>query len=218
MNIRTLCTGSILTWKHLLVRNAPQGIRFEVPVKCFYIEHDGHKLLFDAGQKPLSYQQPDDANYLVKVTPAETAAALLRQTGVSPEDIDHIVLSHLHSDHAAGIVDFPQATLLMQSKEYAIKNPGDHKKLLLDGEYDIFGDGRLIVLPTYGHTAGHQSLLATLDDSSRVLLTGDAAYTIEALNCDFSDADHQRDPEFFNTVKQLRQMQQNSIKLIFSHE
>ena len=98
MNIRTLCTGSILTWKHLLVRNAPQGLRFEVPVKCFYIEHNGHKLLFDAGQKPLSYQQPDDADYLVKVTPAETAAALLQQTGVSPEDMDYIVANQLKND------------------------------------------------------------------------------------------------------------------------
>ena len=102
MQITALCTGTILTWKHLLVHNAPEGIRFEVPVKCFYIEHGSHRLLFDAGQKPLDYLQSSDANYLVRVTAAETAAGLLRQAGIRPESIEYIVLSHLHSGFSAG--------------------------------------------------------------------------------------------------------------------
>lgn len=217
MKIEALCTGTILTWRHLLVHNAPEGIRFEVPVKCFYIEHNGHKLFFDAGQKPLSYQQPDDANYLVRVTEKDSAAALLEQMDVQPEEIEYVVLSHTHSDHAAGVADFPQAKVILQKREAAGKQC-NYKKLLLEGEYDIFGDGRLVVLPTYGHTPGHQSLLIKLDDSSKVLLTGDAAYTHEAVLYNCTKAEYQQRPEYFDTLKKLRQFQEIGVKLIFSHE
>lgn len=174
-------------------------------------------MLFDAGQKPLSYQQPDDANYLVRVTEKDSAAALLEQMDVQPEEIEYVVLSHTHSDHAAGVADFPQAKVILQKREAAGKQC-NYKKLLLEGEYDIFGDGRLVVLPTYGHTPGHQSLLIKLDDSSKVLLTGDAAYTHEAVLYNCTKAEYQQRPEYFDTLKKLRQFQEIGVKLIFSHE
>ncbi len=45
--------------------------------------------------------------------------------------------------------------------------------------FDLFGDGYLLVLPTPGHTPGHQSLLVTLGSGKRVLLTGDAVWVRE---------------------------------------
>jgi glyoxylase-like metal-dependent hydrolase (beta-lactamase superfamily II) len=47
----------------------------------------------------------------------------------------------------------------------------------LDGDHDIFGDGRLTLLSTPGHTRGHQSLMVKLD-SQVVILLADAAYLL----------------------------------------
>ena len=218
MKLEELQCGTIRTWRHLLVRGASEGIRFEVPVKCFYIEHAGHRLLFDAGQKPLSYKQPDDANYFVKVAPHETAAELLRSKKIEPESITRVILSHLHADHTAGAEDFPQAEILLQQAEAQNRTLPWQNVHLINGEYDLFNDGRIILLPTAGHTPGHQSLLITLDDSSKVVLTGDAAYTPEALTYRFTEQEYQQNPAYFDSVQKLHELQKNNIRLVYSHQ
>ena len=217
MKLEELQCGTIRTWRHLLVRGASEGIRFEVPVKCFYIEHAGHRLLFDAGQKPLSYKQPDDANYFVKVAPHETAAELLRSKKIEPESISRVILSHLHADHTAGAEDFPQAEILLQQAEAQNRTLPWQNVHLINGEYDLFNDERIILLPTAGHTPGHQSLLITLDDSSKVVLTGDAAYTPEALTYRFTEQEYCQNPAYFDSVQKLRELQKSNVKLIYSH-
>ena len=51
-----------------------------------------------------------------------------------------------------------------------------HKKLL-DADEDVFGDGRVLILQTPGHTPGHQSLEVRLDQAGTVILTGDLAHS-----------------------------------------
>jgi N-acyl homoserine lactone hydrolase len=48
---------------------------------------------------------------------------------------------------------------------------------LVDGDYDIFGDGTLVLIPTYGHTPGHQSLWVRDGQATPLVFTGDACYT-----------------------------------------
>jgi hypothetical protein len=55
-----------------------------------------------------------------------------------------------------------------------------HKRLLIDGEHDVFGDGSVICLPTYGHTPGHQSLRLRLD-GGEVVLAADSCYFCRTL-------------------------------------
>jgi glyoxylase-like metal-dependent hydrolase (beta-lactamase superfamily II) len=50
----------------------------------------------------------------------------------------------------------------------------------LDGDHDVFGDGRLVAIPTPGHTKGHQSLLVRLEGQT-VFLLADAAYLVEKM-------------------------------------
>ncbi|MGL1904360.1 MAG: MBL fold metallo-hydrolase [Fibrobacterales bacterium] len=45
----------------------------------------------------------------VYVTPEATAAYQLKLHGIDPEDIKHVIISHFHADHVAGIRDFPSA-------------------------------------------------------------------------------------------------------------
>lgn len=219
MKITPLVSGTILTWKHLLVRHAPQGIRFEVPVICFLLEHAGHKVLFDTGQKILPFlQDPEKANFFVKVTEDQTAKALLSKRTILPADIEYIILSHIHSDHIAGLEDFPFSKVILQKREGLC--PGDLPNGFIrpEGEMDLFGDGACRIVPTYGHTPGHQSVLATLENGQKILLCADAAYTSDALTESFSEEERRKEKEFFETLDRIRSMQKDGVKILHSHQ
>ena len=176
------------------------GAPMEVPYFFFLIQHAGHNVLFDTGMHPLSISDParhfgafvDD--YPIVMAPGDDAASLLATVGVRPDDVGHIVQSHLHYDHAGGLTSFPRATVHLQRAElpFALWPPvyqrtppqfirHEFESVTtwheIEGDCDILGDGRLVAFPTPGHTAGHQSLLVHLD-SGPVILVGDAAYDL----------------------------------------
>jgi N-acyl homoserine lactone hydrolase len=106
-----------------------------------------------------------------------------------------VVQSHLHFDHAGGLAFFPHATVYVQRAEleFALSPPVYQRAIYvdadfecvtrwsqLDGQHDLFGDGRILLVPTPGHTAGHQSLLVQLENQA-VLLLADATYSLEKM-------------------------------------
>jgi glyoxylase-like metal-dependent hydrolase (beta-lactamase superfamily II) len=116
----------------------------------------------------------------------------LASIGLRPEDISKVVLSHMHFDHVSALEYFRHAEVIVQRTEFAFaSNPavyqagayiatdfaGDYNWTLIDGFADIFGDGVAQLIPTPGHTPGHQSMLVKLDRSS-VLLIADATYQL----------------------------------------
>lgn len=218
MQITSIVTGTIETWLHLLSRplkRAPE-VRIEVPVSCYLVEHNGHKILFDAGQKPLTKAQSPLADYLVKVAPEEVASRQLAAMDIAPEQLDYIILSHGHEDHCAGVSDFPQVTLIASAAVAdGVKHFGN-KMLMIDGEYDVFGDGAIRCMPTPGHTPGHLSLMLAGDDAP-TLLVGDAVYFPEALDHEPAAGEYDENPDFFDSIRQLRQWRDNGVKLIFGH-
>jgi glyoxylase-like metal-dependent hydrolase (beta-lactamase superfamily II) len=58
----------------------------------------------------------------------------------------------------------------------------EYNFLELDGDYDLFGDGSMIILATPGHTIGHQSMQVTLDSGKRMLIAQDAVWMQENLD------------------------------------
>ena len=141
------------------------------------------------------------------MSPEQTAAAQLRARGLQPADIRLIVMTHLHFDHASALCDFPNATVLVDEREWAAAWARDallngYSKAQLDprpryrtidftapsavasGPFertiDVFGDGALTLASTPGHTAGHLSLIARLDERE-ALLAADAAYTMDTI-------------------------------------
>jgi N-acyl homoserine lactone hydrolase len=138
------------------------------------------------------------------MTPEQTAAAQLQAHGLQPADIQLIVMTHLHFDHASALCDFPNATVLVDEREWTAAWARDallngYSKAQLDprpryltidftappsvasGSFertiDVFGDGTLTLASTPGHTAGHLSPIARLD-GGEALLAADAAYTM----------------------------------------
>jgi glyoxylase-like metal-dependent hydrolase (beta-lactamase superfamily II) len=109
--------------------------------------------------------------------PGEEIGARLMGIEVAPEGVDIVVNSHLHFDHCGGNGQLANADILIQRREleharavqssngYLLGDWDTGQRLrTVDGEHDLFGDGAVVCLPTYGHTPGHQSLRVRTED------------------------------------------------------
>ncbi len=108
--------------------------------------------------------------------------------------ITYLAISHSHWDHVGNANDYAGSTWLARKAEYdfmfrsdanpvALKN---YDKLahgnikFIDGDYDVFGDGSVVLLYTPGHSPGHQSLYLKLAHTGGVVISGDLYhYTAE---------------------------------------
>jgi glyoxylase-like metal-dependent hydrolase (beta-lactamase superfamily II) len=115
------------------------------------------------------------------------------------EDVKIVITSHSHLDHIGNIEIFPKAIHVMQKKElyqawwpekfqrigeYVVADydeERDFNYLELEGDYDLFGDGSVVILSTPGHTMGHQSVKLRLPETGTVILSGDAIWVEENL-------------------------------------
>jgi len=220
----------------LLLNGATGAIR--VPVPSYVIEHPRGLVVFDSGLHPDT--RIDAAKRLgflatlfhVEFGAGESVGERLQALGHDPARITHLVTSHLHFDHVGGNAEIPNARLLVQRREWEAgrtpelmqKNGYDprdydlgHALELLDGEHDVFGDGSVVCLPTYGHTAGHQSLRVALT-SGDVVLTADACYFRRALDEMILPPTVHDPQQMTESLQRLAALQAGGARLFFGHD
>lgn len=157
----------------------------------FLIQHPKGWLMWDAGlSDDLVNQKEGVEAWIFHLSMKKTVIAQFEEIGIHPRDVDYFALSHIHNDHTGNANYFKSAKLVIQEKEYDIAfnpdkkpfNYDDYKELKnsevikLNGDYDLFGDGKVQFIATPGHTAGHQSLLLNLENSGAIIISGDIAY------------------------------------------
>jgi N-acyl homoserine lactone hydrolase len=160
------------------------------PYLFFLVEHPQGRVLFDTGLHPKWRDAESTGALRIEVSAALGVVEQLATIGVSPSDVQHVVQSHLHFDHAGGLQHFVHANIYVQERELRFAYwpavyqrdlydrddfDRDHKWVELDGSHDVFGDGALRIIPTPGHTPGHQSLIVELA-SGPVVLAADVSY------------------------------------------
>lgn len=169
------------------------GERGALAVPCYLIRNRDRWLLWDTGLGDRLADIPGGLSQSgSKWIVHRTLASQLRQLGLEPDDIDYVGLSHLHADHSGNIGLFSKAKILLGNAELPWARTGgigtDPKLVVqvaaenvevVSGDRDVFGDGRVTILRTPGHTPGHQSLLLDLPNHGRYLLTGDLYHTRE---------------------------------------
>jgi N-acyl homoserine lactone hydrolase len=194
--------------------------------------------LFDTGLHP---QCQHDARgrigfladlFNVEFRAGEDIRSRLESLDVDANRIEFLINSHLHFDHTGGNELVPNAKIIIQKKEWEagktpefIKANGyaqadydlGHLIKQVNGEHDLFGDGRIVTIPTFGHTPGHQSLKVRLD-SGDVILTADACYLRETItNLHLPQLVHNR-TEMMNSLLLLRKLERAGARLIYGHD
>jgi glyoxylase-like metal-dependent hydrolase (beta-lactamase superfamily II) len=103
------------TWKNFnkatLVKDSPKDQKIDIAVIVWLIRGGGRTILFDSGfhkikdlvDRSLDFATPDQA---------------LRESGVDPDSVTDIIISHVHGDHMDGLDLFPNATVWIQKAEY----------------------------------------------------------------------------------------------------
>jgi glyoxylase-like metal-dependent hydrolase (beta-lactamase superfamily II) len=173
-----------------------------------------------------------------ELEPGSDAASQLRARGIEPGEVPVVVMTHMHMDHTSAISEFPQSTFVLSVAEWRAATEGarpamngyrhahydyafDYRTVDFErgnavGSYssfartfDLFGDGSVRLAYTPGHSAGHLSVVARLEERDFVV-GGDAVYMEAQLRGSAPQA-----PRPFDAHNQRRSLQE--LKL-FAHE
>ncbi|MBQ4913501.1 N-acyl homoserine lactonase family protein [Maribacter sp. MMG018] len=184
----------------------------------YVISHPKGNLMWDAGlPEMLVGQDPyTTPNGAFTVSRKDSVINQLKKIGMTFDDIDFIALSHTHFDHSGHANALKNSTWLVQEAEYdfvaseatAVSNPELYNAVRdlqnikkINGDYDVFGDGNVVIKAMPGHTPGHQVLFLDLDENGPTLLTGDLYHLYE-------NREHKRVPVFnFDLSKTLASME-----------
>ena len=155
----------------------------DMAVPCYLIEHPRGTLVWDTG---LPF--PPDAE--------NTLESQLAELGYAFGDITYVAMSHMHGDHAGNANAFKDSIWLAREaeREYAFSGETEgvgwgtpeiyselenSETIVIEGDddHDVFGDGKVVIVSTPGHTPGHQVLFVDLAETGRIVLSGDLYHT-----------------------------------------
>jgi glyoxylase-like metal-dependent hydrolase (beta-lactamase superfamily II) len=156
----------------------------------YLIVHPRGTLMFDSGAIPDSEFKADGSPVTAGIMSAtKPLKPQMAASGYKPSDVTYFALSHYHSDHTANANEFAGATwivqkaerdFMFQDKPQGIVQPTQYSalktaktKLLDNQDFDVFGDGTVVVKSAPGHTPGHQVVFVKLARTGPVLLAGD---------------------------------------------
>lgn len=177
-----------LLWGHLVTDEIDADQRLLQALNCLVIETTAGRVLVETGIG----ERLDEKTRSMRGYEGPWIGAALERAGVLPASIDVVAMSHLHFDHAGGLLRadgqraFPNARIVAQKAEWEIAS-GDNPRLVasyvqpelrlvrdwgaegwVDGERELLPG--VSVIPTGGHSAGHQAI--------KVRGTGDRARTL----------------------------------------
>lgn len=156
---------------------------------CFVIRHPKGILLWDTGLNDKMAENKDGVdNGDFHMSMPKTLASQLDALKLTPADITYVAFSHFHFDHTGNANQFAASTWILNKAELAwasaepapfgvdassFSNYKTVKTQMIDGDYDVFGDGSVRILKAPGHTPGHQALEVKLKKAGVVMLGGD---------------------------------------------
>jgi N-acyl homoserine lactone hydrolase len=209
-----------------------------VPVPSYLVTHPKGRVLFDTGlhvatlENPVAHIGEVLARYhTFHFHVGEEIGARLTGLEVPPDRVDIVVNSHLHFDHCGGNGQLANADVVVQRREleharavestsgYLLADWDTGQRLRpVDGEHDLFGDGTVVCLPTYGHTPGHQSLRVRTEQGGEFVLCGDACYLKESLEKMHAPGVIADKDAALDVFRRFREMQARGAKIMFGHD
>jgi len=194
-----------------LIPTVPKARDITIPVSMWVIKHKKGVVVFDTGNNVAisdgacsTYWAQGNCDFL---KPSQKRSDVIdkqvEKLGFKVDDVKVVVTSHSHLDHTGNIALFPKAVHIFQKKELYqgywpekfqgraqngtfvlndLVSARDYDFYEIDGDYDLFGDGEVMILSTPGHTIGHQSMKVKLNSGSHVIMSQDAVWMQENLD------------------------------------
>jgi glyoxylase-like metal-dependent hydrolase (beta-lactamase superfamily II) len=196
-NGRWMAPGTVI-YMHPHGRHDP----VEIVQNFFVVRGEDHLALVDTGIDALETYL-DEADR-VRLGRSRPTVELLAEQGIAPEDVDTLVLTHLHFDHYLNARLFPRARIIVNRLELEfVMDPANRRALprssfprevfawLVDKAWDrlelVEGDADVVpglrVIETGGHSPGHQIVVVDSADGP-VVIPGDEIYVYENLEAD----------------------------------
>lgn len=174
--------------------------RMKLALNCLLIQYNDKNILVNAG---MGEKLSEKLKKIYKLEQQENIVSSLQEIGVNPEDVDFVVLSHLHLDHCGGATRwiegksqpaFPNARYIIQREEwesainpneltrgsYLPENilPLENQLMLIDSSLDLtdIGFPGVKIVKTRGHSDGHQ-IVEIDNNTQKVVYTSDLVPT-----------------------------------------
>jgi N-acyl homoserine lactone hydrolase len=161
----------------------------DIVMPCYVIEHEKGRLLWDGGLASSTADIEGWHGEGLQFRLDRTLAEQLTDVGLDMGSFDYVAFSHLHSDHVGVANELNGARLIIQKPEFdagfadPVTMPGfdrslygnleNSEPLIIEGDHDVFGDGRVRIISAPGHTIGHQVLYIDLANYGPIVLSGD---------------------------------------------
>jgi N-acyl homoserine lactone hydrolase len=155
----------------------------------------------------------------------------LHTIGLDFQAIQYFAFSHAHVDHLGNANALTAALWILNERDLEwVRRPGDKTAELIsnyntvqtkfiNSDYDVFGDGTVVILQTPGHTPGHQSLQIHLQHSGCVILSGDLWHSRENYEFDRVPAFNTSRAETMASAARIRKiLSRTNGRLIIQHE
>lgn len=159
-------------------------------VPCFLVAHPKGTLMWDVGAVPDRLIPQGGTGTLRQYgSSGKRLTDQLAAIGYAPKDITYLALSHYHWDHVGNANLFAGSTWLVRPLERDIMfadppsprtEPENFSALkssrtviIRTGDYDVFGDGSVVIKSAPGHSPDHQVLFLKLAHTGPVVLSGD---------------------------------------------
>ena len=216
-----------------------------IPVSMWIIDHPKGLVVFDTGinvavtQDCKNYWQPGLCDFLKPTNKREDMIDnWLKKTGNSVDKVKVVITSHTHLDHGGNMEMFPNAIHVIQKKELYqgwfpekfqgrsggafvladIDGTREFNFLELEGDYDLFGDGSVMVYSTPGHTLGHQSVKVKFASGRSMIMSQDAIWMQENLDGHPAGLNYSV-KDYNNSIQRLKAIRDlENAKLFFGHD
>lgn len=238
MKMHVLSGGRLRMKRRVYIPEAAKDETIDLPVMCVLLKHPQGNVLFDTGCHPAAARDPESrwggmARMMRLVSPPEdNLIDNLAAIGVGIDDIDVVVNSHFHTDHCGCNEFFRRATVVCHADELAAASAADAEAAgFLDRDWkhpnrfdtlaaqrDLFGDGRIVLVPLPGHTPGTTAALVALERSGRFLVASDVVALRHNLEHDHVARNAWNEDLSRRSYAEIRRIEAGGATLLFGHD